>query len=79
MEKTDDILCELEHIVRHLHDPDDFLDLVEHICSIYGKYRTIAGQRAAELREIRTDITGRTPGMPAGISWRHPWNNPLYR
>lgn len=29
----------------------EFCDLVGHICSIYGKYRTIAGQRAAELRE----------------------------
>ena len=30
---------------------DEFCDMVGHICSVYGKYRTIAGQRAAELRE----------------------------
>ena len=29
----------------------EFCGMVEHICSVYGKYRTIAGQRAAELRE----------------------------
>jgi hypothetical protein len=29
----------------------EFCDMVGHICSIYGKYRTIAGHRAAELRE----------------------------
>ena len=27
-----------------------FCDMVEHICGVYGQYRTIAGQRAADLR-----------------------------
>ena len=69
-----DIASDQEHCVQY--DNDVRKNRRQVVLSRHNHFESHPG---GWLFAWDVNIKGRTPGMPTGISWRLPWNNPLYR